>query len=536
MAEPTPPKLTTWQSLQAVASSWRLASTTLLMFSSSLPLGLVWIAIPAWMARIGVDIKTISLFGLAQLPWNFKFMWSPFMDRYTPPFLGRKRGWMLITQVALFVFTLGLAGAARHPDAIWVIGAYALAIAFASASQDIAYDAYTVEVLRKEEYPPFVAARGLMGRGALFLSGGLAITLAASWSWPVVNLLLACCYVPMMVVTWLAPEPEVSVVPPTTLRAAVWEPFVGFLAQHRAVEILMFVVLFKLSDNLTQALLRPFFVELGFNDTDVGAGSMAAGTVAMIAGTAVGGLLTGVMGLGRALWVTGFLQIFSNLGYALLADAGPSRPILYAAQLVEMGTSGLGTGAFGVLLLRLTQKRFSATQYALLSSLMAITRSFTVPIAGVLIATIGWRNFFIFTVLSGIPGVIMLHRFVPWSVRDPVFHVAEPKRGAPLTRADLLTRAIVAGVLTSGFAAVFMAVLNALGRYRAGEAFDIGARLQAFPHQLMAILFPASLGAKATAFGVLVSGLMIGLTVAATLAARRGIADDARTEPGPPPA
>src|SRR5688572_12938150 len=175
----------TWESLKAVAHSWRLASTTLLMFSSSLPLGLVWIAIPAWMARIGVDIKMIGLFALAQTPWNFKFLWSPLMDRYTVPFLGRRRGWIFATQLALFVFTLGLAGAARHPEAIWVIGAYALAIAFASASQDIAYDGYTVEVLHKDEYGPFVATRSLMGRGALFLSGGLAITLAAHWSWAV---------------------------------------------------------------------------------------------------------------------------------------------------------------------------------------------------------------------------------------------------------------------------------------------------------------------------------------------------------------
>ena len=499
------------------------------MFSSALPLGLVWIAIPAWMARIGVDIKTISLFGLAQLPWNFKFLWSPLMDRYTPPFLGRKRGWMLITQVALFIFTLGLAGAARHPDTIWVIGAYALAIAFASASQDIAYDAYTVEVLQKEEYGPFVAARSLAARGALFLSGGLAITLAASWSWAVVNVLLAVCYVPMMLVTWLAPEPPVSATPPTSLRAAVWEPFVGFLAQHRAVEILLFVVLFKLSDNLTQALLRPFFVQIGFGDMDVGAGSMAAGTVAMIAGTAVGGLLTDAVGLGRALWITGFLQVFSNLGYAVLAQAGPSRPVLYGAQLFEMGTSGLGTGAFGVLLLRLTQKRFSATQYALLSSLMAITRSFTVPIAGVLIATIGWRNFFVFTVLCGIPGMVMLHRFVPWSVPDPVFHVAQPRQGRPLTKSELAAWGAAAGILTSLLAALSMAFLNSLGRYRPGEPYEIAERLDAFPGHLAAIALPTTIGAGVTTFGVLISGVLIGLTVSATLAARRGIAGSRAT-------
>jgi len=428
MAEPTPPKLSTWQSVKAVSKSWRLASVALLMFSSSLPLGLVWIAIPAWMAYIGADIKVVALFTLAQAPWSFKFLWAPLIDRYPVPLLGRKRGWILLTQVVMLAAMLALAGAARHPDALWVIGALALAIALASATHDIAYDAYVVEVLRREEHGIASGARVIFGRLAILLSGGAAITIAVDHlSWPAVNLILALCFLPLLFVTWKAPEPEVQPPAPQSMREAVWDPFVGFLAQHRAVEILSFVILFKLSDNLTQALLRPFFVQMGFSAFDVGLGSMLVGTVAMIIGGAAAGLLTQPLGLGRSLWIFGFLQIFSNLGYAVVAALGPNRLALYVAQFFEMGTSGLGTGAFMVLLLRLTQKRFSATQYALLSSLMSITRVLTGPPAGFLVDVFGWRDFFILTLLAGVPGMVMLARFVPWSLREPEFHVAPPQ-------------------------------------------------------------------------------------------------------------
>ena len=198
----------TWESLRAARGSWRLLSVVLLSFSSGLPLGLVWIGIPAWMARAGVDIKVIGLFTLAQAPWSFKLLWSPSMDRYPLPFLGRKRGWILASQIALVALGIGLASVSRHPEAVWVIGGFALAIAFASATQDIAIDAYVVEVLRRDEQGLAVGARTAFYRGAMLVSGGVSITLAADTSWTFVNLLLALLYVPFMLVTWFAPEPE----------------------------------------------------------------------------------------------------------------------------------------------------------------------------------------------------------------------------------------------------------------------------------------------------------------------------------------
>ena len=518
----TPRRLGTWESIKAVGKSWRLASVALLSFWSGLPLGLVWIAIPAWLKTEGVDIKIIGLFTLAQAPWSFKFLWSPLMDRYPLPFMGRKRGWVFVSQIALLGLGLWLAGVSDRPDAIWVIFAVTLATGFAAATQDIAYDAYTVEVLRREEQGAAVGARVAFYRVAMMMAGGIAITLSERISWPMINLILALLYLPALLVTWRAPEPEALPEPPKTLKEAVWEPFVGFMQQHRALEILLFVVLFKLSDALTQALTRPFFIELGFSLEDVGVGSSLAAAVATVVGTILGGLLTNGVGLGRALWITGFLQIFSNLGYALLAATGPSRPLLYAATFFELGTSGMGTGAFGVLLLRLTQKRFSATQFALLSSLMSFPRFLAGPPAGLMVDSMGWQNFYIFTLVTGIPGMIMLYRFVPWRERDPEFHVAGRMAGRPLSGRALAARAVLAGLVGGVVSLLTIAAMWGMKSYRAKHGFN-------YVHQITQVLHPQTVGAWLTLAGLAVLAVTIGLMVAAALAARRGV-------PAPAPA
>jgi PAT family beta-lactamase induction signal transducer AmpG len=502
--------------LRATLRSRGLTSVALLAFSSSLPLGLVWIAIPAWMARLGVDIRIIGLFGLAQLPWSFKFLWSPVMDRFAPPLLGRRRGWILLSQLALIVLGFGLAREATAPVAVGMIGALALLTALASATQDIAIDAYAVEVLDRDEHGAAVGARSLFGRAGMLLSGGVSITLAAMSSWRLVHILLALSYLPMLVVTWRAPEPRERFSAPRSLRAAIWEPVVGFLEQERALEILAFVVLFKLTDNLTQALLRPFFVRIGFGDWDVGVGTMLVGTIAMVLGTMAGGLLTERLGLGRALWVFGILQMVSNLGYAVLAQVGPSRLALYAAQTVEMGASGLGTGAFSVLLLRLTQKQFSATQYALLSSLMAVTRVLTAPLAGVLVDAIGWRNFFVLTVPTGLPALWVLSRFASLRAREPRFHVAAHRTRRPLGVTALVGWGALGGLLSGALAATMALGLGALRAHRFGGEFD----LRGF---LWALAAPTGFEQWTTTGAVAVTGALSGLATAAALAARRGV-------------
>jgi len=400
--------------------SRRTLAVSALSFASGLPLGLVWYAIPDWMRDAGVDIRLVGLLTLAQAPWSFKVLWSPLMDRYVPPFWGRRRGWMAVTQILLSVLVLMLAGVGERPDALWIVGAMAFAIAIASASQDIAIDAYAVEVLRKEEQGAAVGARLAFYRAAMLVSGGVSITLAARIGWPAVNGLLAVVFVLMLALTWRSPEPDMQPAPPATLRDAVWLPLVGMLCRPRALEILAFVLLYKLGDQLTQSLTRPFLIDMGYNAFDRGVALATLSVGLTILGTFIGGLVTTAAGLGHALWIFGVVQIFSNAGYFLLAVLDrPNVAVMYGATGFEVFSAGLGMGAFGVLLLRLTEKRFSATQYALLSSLFAVPRVVAGPITGFTVSAIGWPSFFLLTMALGIPGLVMLARFVPIGVREP---------------------------------------------------------------------------------------------------------------------
>ena len=510
--------ISSWRAVWLAMRSWRTAAVSLLSFSSGLPLGLVWIAIPTWLAREGVDIKIIGLFTLAQAPWSFKFLWSPLMDRYALPLpkVGRKLGWTLFWQLALLIFTFILAGVAQRPEAIWIIGCVTLAIAFASASQDIAIDAYAVEVLRKEEQGVAGGARIAIYRAAMFVAGGLVITLAGLWSWQGMFALLALLYLPFMLVAWFAPRTETDQhSAPTSLRDAVWEPFVGFLSKRRALEILAFVVLYKLADNLAGALVRPFLVQVGFNDFDVGIATATIGLVATLGGTLLGGVLTTAMGLGHALWVFGILQIASNFGYVLIVDFGSDRGLMYAAMGFESLTSGMGTGAFSVLLLRMTQKQFSATQYALFSSLFALPRILAGPITGVMVDSMGWRDFFIITMALGVPGMVLLHRFSPLGAREPEIETLAATHPDFITRRALLTRAAAGGILGISFAALLVALLDVLRQRHAvpGFQFDLWT-------PLTALLQPKGIGDWMELFGILVFGLLMALTSAATAAAR----------------
>ncbi|HEX2642384.1 MAG TPA: MFS transporter [Thermoanaerobaculia bacterium] len=512
----------TWKSLALALTSWRTAAVSLLSFSSGLPLGLVWIAIPDWMRSIGVDIRVVGLLTLAQAPWTFKFLWSPLMDRYVPPRLGRRRGWAAIAQVALFALTLALAGVGNHPDTPWVVAALALAIAFAAASQDIAIDAYAVDVLRPEEQAVAVGARNGIYRGAMTLAGGIAISLAGRWGWPAVCVMLACMYLPMIVITWFAPEPEDVAASPTTLKEAVWYPFLGFLSRHRALEILSFVLLYKLADNLAQTLQRPFLIDMGYNADDRGIALSTIAFFGSLIGTAVGGILTQPLGLGRSLWIFGFLQIFSNIGYALLAmQHGVNRPLMWAAIGFETLSSGLGSGAFSVLLLRMTQKRFSATQYALFSSLFGLPRIVAGPICGFAVYAVGWETFFWSTLAFGIPGMIMLSRFVPFTAREPEFRVEEPHNRQPLSAAQLAVRALAGTGVGIAAAALITALLEALktAKDNPGSPFDLGT-------PLMSLLRPEDNSGWITLVGIVTFGLVCGLFTAAVSAARHGAGRD----------
>jgi MFS transporter, PAT family, beta-lactamase induction signal transducer AmpG len=512
----------TLASLARSMTSWRTASVALLSFSSGLPLGLVWIAIPDWMRRSGVDIRVVGLITLAQAPWTFKVAWSPLMDRFVPPWLGRRRGWAAIAQVTLLVLGLALAGLGNNPDSPWIVGALALAIAFAAATQDIAIDAYAVDVLRPEEQGVAVGARVAVYRAAMYVAGGLSITLAGQISWRMVNVGLALLYVPMLIVTWKAPEPAVSAPAPRSLREALWLPFLGFLSRHRALEILAFVFFFKFADNLAHALLRPFLVDMGYSDFDRGVALTTVSLVATLAGTFFGGALTNVIGLGNSLWLFGALQVFSNIGYILVARAGVNRPIMYGAMTFETLTSGMGTGAFSVLLLRMTQKRFSATQYALFSSLFGLPRLLSGPVSGFAVDALGWEAFFWLTILAGAPGLILLQRFSPLGVREPRFEVETAIRREPLSPGALTARGVAGGIGGFLFGILCLATMATLRAERATPAngFDFGAALTG-------LLRPEGAGGWLEILGLLVFAAIAGLMTAAVVAARRGAVDDA---------
>jgi MFS transporter, PAT family, beta-lactamase induction signal transducer AmpG len=509
-------QVSSWRAVWLALRSPRTAAVSLLSFSSGLPLGLVWIAIPTWLAREGVDIRIIGLFTLAQAPWSFKFLWSPLMDRYALPLprIGRKLGWTLLWQIALLIGTLSLGGVVLRPEMLWIIGSLTLAIAFASASQDIAIDAYAVEVLEPDEQGVAVGARIAIYRAAMFVAGGLTITLAGLWSWPMMFTLLALMYLPLMAVTLLAPKSTADrLQTPPSLREAVWEPFVGFLAKRRALELLAFVVLYKLADNLGGALVRPFLVQTGFNDFDVGIATATIGLITTLVGTFLGGVLTTAMGLGHALWVFGVLQIASNFGYVLIAEIGVNRPLMYAAMGFESLTTGMGTGAFSVLLLRMTMKQFSATQYALFTSLFALPRILAGPVTGVMVDAIGWREFFLFTIAVGIPGMLMLQRFSPLGRRDPEIQQLAEIEPRVITRMELLRRAILGGLAGFALAALSVALLDAFKHQKATESFDLFT-------PLIALFTPADISGWISLFGTTLFSIVIALATAATAAAR----------------
>jgi len=495
----------------------RVPAVVLLSFSSGLPLGLVWIAIPDWMRSIGVDIRVVGLFTLAQAPWSFKFVWSPLMDRYRPPFWGRRRGWIALAQAALAFCGLALSGVGDRPDVPWVVLALTLATALAAASQDIAIDAYAVDVLRKEEHGVAVGLRTALYRAAMTSSGGLSIWAASHYGWGAVNLVLALFYLPLLLVAWRAPEPEQPTAEPASLRDAIWLPFLECLSRHRAVEILVFVVLYKLSDSLSQSLLRPFLHDMGYGEFDRGFVLGTAGVLLTILGTFLGGVACTRYGLGKALWVFGFLQIFSNIGYVLITYWPGGRPIMYGAMSFEMITSGLGMGAFGVLLLRITEKRFSATQYALFSSLFGLPRILAGPVTGLIVDAAGWRWFFWVTIAAGIPGLLMLQRFAPLGVREPQFHAETEIVRRRMTAREIGGRGVFGGLVTLAVGGFWMILLDAIKAYRksAAAGFDLGSAATAFLH-------PSSIGGWTEVVALVVVAAGAGLATAALFAARHG--------------
>jgi PAT family beta-lactamase induction signal transducer AmpG len=517
------PRLTTRESFRLAFTSWRTGAVTLLAFSSGLPLGIVLYTVPYWMQQEGIDIKTIGLITAAQIPYAFKFVWSPLIDRWAPRW-GRKRGWILVGQL-LLAGSIGAFAASAGRPTVALVALLTLVLSFASATQDIAYDAYTVEVLRPEERGVAVGARNALARAAMF-GGRILNTVGPRAGWAASFAAIAALFAPLAIVTLKAPEPERAPEPPRTMREAVWDPFVGFFRHGRALEIAAFLFFYKFADNLAGALVSPFLGQKGYSPEAIGIGNGTVGLFANIAGTFLGGVLATPLGLGRALWVFGLLQALSNLGYVAVAGSEPNVLLMYLAMAVEAATSGMGTGAFGVLLLRLTQRRFSATQYALFSSIFALGRTAAGPPAGALVDAIGWGDFFLFTVPAAIPGLLLLQRFVPWWAREipeTVEAEGEPAaHGTPVGRGGLALRGLAGAAAGTAVAYLFAAALAALKAMRGGAAFDLAAAFARLAHPVRTVDYVDLVGPP-------VAGAVVGLAVAAYVAARRGLARSARS-------
>ncbi|MBI4348653.1 MAG: AmpG family muropeptide MFS transporter [Elusimicrobia bacterium] len=390
-----------------------MAVITLLGFSGGLPLYLTSKTLQAWMTVEKIDLATIGFFSLVAAPYSLKFLWSPFMDRYTPPFLGRRRGWMAVGQLLL---ALGLvAMALTGPKALHAFAAAALLVAFFSATLDIAIDAYRVDVLEPREMGAGAATYVLGYRCAMLLTGSAAFILADRMSWSSVYLVLALAMLFGLAATLWAPEPPAASQPPRSLTEAVVEPFRDFFGRsplHAGV-ILVFIALYRLADSFAQGMATPFLLQAGFTQSQVGAIQGGVGLAATIVGALSGGAVVARLGINRCLWVFGVLQLASNLGYYLIS-LFPTYWVMFAAIVVENYCTGLVVAGFVAFYMSLCSPKYSATQYALLTSLNAFSRDVMVAPAGKIAAALGWPGFFLFTIAVGVPGMLLLPVFAPW--------------------------------------------------------------------------------------------------------------------------
>ncbi len=382
-------------------------------FSSGLPLALTWSTLQAWMATEKVALSIIGIFSLARLPYTLKFLWSPLLDRFALPWLGRRRGWIVVSQVLLAAGILLLGMTSPRSAPAWVFG-MALMVAFLSASQDIVADAYRTDVLATQELGTG-AATWLVGyRLAMITSGAVAMILSDHLPWRQVYAAMAALMLLCIGFTLIAPEPQDQVIPPKNLKDAVWGPMTAYFRRSGAIEMLLFIVVFKLGDVVAGAMTTPFLLDVGFTRTDVGTVNKGFGMVSTILGTLAGGSIISKLGINRSLWVFAFLQVFSNLGFTVLALLGHNYPAMITAIGIENICGGMGNAAFIAFLMSLCDKRFTATQYALLSSLMAVAGAVAGVPTGFLAAHLGWPWFFAVSVLGGLPGILLLRRFAPW--------------------------------------------------------------------------------------------------------------------------
>jgi len=391
-----------------------MAVVLLTGFSCGIPLALSGATLQAWMASAKVDLAIIGVFSLVGLPYTVKFLWSPFMDRYIPPFLGRRRGWMIVSQlsVAVAVSMMAFSNPVTNPE---IMALLAILVAFFSASQDIAVDAYRTEILKPEELGAGSGIYVMGYRIAMLCSGALSLIMSDHLQWKTVYLIMAGTMLIGVITTLSASEPEIKDKPPNSIKDAIIHPFIDFFQRRGAFEILVFILLYKIDTAVAGSLITPFMLQLGFTKTDIGAVMKGFGFFATIAGTLVGGAVMVRLKMRLSLLIFGILQGIAGFSFMLLAYLGHNYPMMMIAITVENFFSGAGTAAFDAFIMSCCNKKFTATQYALLTSFMAFTRVIVGAPTGWLAKNVGWEMYFFISVLLSIPGLLMLFRFNKWT-------------------------------------------------------------------------------------------------------------------------
>ena len=406
-------KSSTPTTLQRILSSRMLIAIVMGAFSG-LPLYLTLTLLQAWMTREGVDLGTIGLYGLLGTPYLFKFIWAPLFDRYRVALLGRRRGWLIITQIAIVLVVLNLSFLNPVGNTLAFV-ATLLALTFFSASQDIVIDAYRRESLDDVEQGLGAAlyANGYKFVGTVLITGG-GLMLSDIISFSQIYQIAAGIMALAVLVTLLIPEPDEPDGTPKTLADAVALPFFEYFNRPHSVLILLFIVLYKVGDMMASHMLYPLYESVGFSNTEVGAIVKVFGIWALVFGSLFGGIVILRQGLYWSLWVFGILQAVSTAGFAWLAYVGPSRVWLATVVAFENFSAGLGMAALTGFMASLTNRRFTATQFALLTSLAAVPRVVLTAPTGFMVKAMGWQNFFIFCTLIAIPGLVLLLRFRNW--------------------------------------------------------------------------------------------------------------------------
>ena len=400
------PKPSFWRAL----GDKRIVAVLLMSFASGMPFNLSGsgFAFQAWLASAGVDLKSIGLFSLVSLPYSIKPLWAPLLDRYVPPFLGRRRGWIVIFQACLAV-AIGVMGFSSPTAAPYYLAAIALLMVFLSSSQDIVIDAYRVDTIPASERGVAAAATAFGYRTGSVLASTVLVLIASVTNWHLAFLVIAVFMAATMLSTIWAPEPLTPGQPPRTLASSFWNPLKDLISQKGAWGFLLLVLLYKAGDAFALSLYSAFMIKgVGFSLAELSIAGKANMTVSTITGVTLGGWIYMRWGMFRSLLVFGIGQALTNLLYTALALAGKKLWLMALATTLDTGVGGMGLAAFTGFLMSLCNSSFSATQYALLSALATVPRVTTGAIAGTLVTAIGWPKFFVVTCLTAVPGLILL--------------------------------------------------------------------------------------------------------------------------------